>query len=122
MSTLVITIPILPGKLEAWRRLCQEITGRRQPDYEESRRQLGVASEAVWLLRTRRADVAVLHVDAEEPKRLLARLVASEHPFDRWFRQQLIHVCGLDLTPAFLGPAMELLFEWQQVGVAPASA
>lgn len=114
MSALVITVPILPGKAEAWRRLCQEVAGRRRQGYEESRRQLGVASEAVWLLRTPRADVAVVRLDAEEPEHLLARLAASEHPFDRWFKEHLRQICGLDLTPAFLGPTMELVFDWQQ--------
>lgn len=71
-------------------------------------------SEAVWLLHTPRADVAVVCVDAQEPEHLLARLAASEHPFDRWFKEQLHKVCGLDLTPASIGPTMELVFDWQQ--------
>lgn len=114
MTRLVVTAPILPGKVEAWRRLCQEIEGRRQRGYEESRRHLGIVSEAIWLLRTPGAKVAVVCVDTQEPEHLLARLSASEHPFDRWFKEQLREVCGLDLTPAYLGPTMELVFDWQQ--------
>lgn len=114
MTAMVITAPILPGKVEAWRRFCQEIEGRRQQGYKESRRQLGIASEAVWLLRTPRANVAVVRLDAEEPEHLLARLAASQHPFDRWFKERLHHICGLDLTPASLGPTMELVFDWQE--------
>lgn len=114
MPALVVAAPILPDKVEDWRRLCQEIEGRRQQGYEDSRRRLGVASEAVWLLRTPRATVAVVRVDADEPEHLMSRLVASEHPFDRWFKGQLRNICGLDLTPAALGPTMELVFDWQQ--------
>lgn len=114
MATLVLTAPILPGKLEAWRRLCQEIDGRRRQEYETSRRQLGIVSETVWLLRTRHTNVAVVRVDAEEPEHLLARLAASKHPFDRWFKEQLHQICGLDLASAFMGPTMELVFDWQQ--------
>ena len=114
VTAIILTAPILPGKLEAWRRFCQEMQGRRQEGYEQSRRQLGIASEAVWLLRTARADVAVVRVNTEEPEHLLARLAASDHPFDRWFKEQIGEICGLDLSPAFVGPTMELVFTWQQ--------
>lgn len=113
MPALVIAAPILPDKVEAWRRLCQEMKGRRRQGYEESRRQLGITSEAVWLLRTPRANVAVVFLTAEEPEHVMARLAASEHAFDRWFKEQIQQTCGLDLTPASLGPMMELVFNWQ---------
>ena len=114
MTAMFLTAPILPGKVEAWRRFCQEMRGRRQEGYEQSRRQLGIASEAVWLLRTARADVAIVRVNAEEPEHLLSRLAASDHPFDRWFKDQLTEICGVDLSPTFMGPTMELVFTWQQ--------
>ena len=114
MCTLVIAAPILPGKVEAWRRLCQEMEGRRQNGHEESRQQLGIASEAMWLLRTPRANVAVVRIEAAEPEHLLSRLAVSDRPFDRWFKEQLRHVCGLDLRPALLGPTLELVFDWQR--------
>ncbi|MDX1664066.1 MAG: hypothetical protein R3272_09745 [Candidatus Promineifilaceae bacterium] len=117
MTAMVLTAPILPGKVEAWRRFCQEINGRRRREYERSRRQLGIASEAVWLLRTARADIAVVRLDADEPEHLLSRLAASDQPFDRWFKERLHAICGLDLNPALLGPTMELIFTWQQSSV-----
>ena len=110
----VLAVPILPGKVEAWRRLCQEIEGRRHEQYEDSRQGLGVAREAVWLVRTPRSDFAIVYLDAEEPEHLLSRLSVSDHPFDRWFKEQLHEICGLDLTAASLGPTMELVYDWRQ--------
>ena len=42
MSGIVLTFPILAGKVEAWRRFCQEISGSRRQMYEASRQRLGI--------------------------------------------------------------------------------
>lgn len=107
-APLVLAVPILPGKDEAWRRMCQEIKGRRRDGYEQARRALGVAYEAAWLLRAPHSNIAVLYLQANEPEHLLTRLAVSNHPFDRWFRGQLHEICGLEL-----GPAMEMVFDWR---------
>ena len=107
-APLVLAAPILPGKDEAWRRMCQEINGRRRDSYEEARRSLGVDHEAAWLLRGPRSDIAVLYMRANEPEHLLTHLAVSNHPFDRWFKEQIREICGLQL-----GPAMEMVVDWR---------
>ena len=113
-ATLFVAAPILPGKVEGWRRFCQEIDGWRQQGHAESRQRLGIVREAVWLVHTPGAHIAVVRIEAEEPEYLLTRLVASDHSFDRWFKEKLHDIYGLDLTPVSLGPMMELVFDWQQ--------
>jgi hypothetical protein len=95
-APLVLAVPIMPGKDETWRRMCQEIKGHRRDGYEQARRALGVAYEAAWLLRAPRSDIAVLYLQANEPEHLLTRLAVSNHPFDRWFKRQLREICGLE--------------------------
>ena len=111
MTALIVTAPILPGKVERWRRLCQEMDGRRRAGYRESRRRLGIAREAAWLLQTPRSELAVICLEADEPEEIVQRLAVSDHPFDRWFRAQLAEILGLDLANLFQGARAELIFD-----------
>ena len=50
--TIVFAAPILPGQSEEWRRWLQEIMELHRPQYEESRRCLGITGERVWIAET----------------------------------------------------------------------
>ena len=42
MAGIILTFPIVAGKVEAWRRFCQELSGSRRQMYESSRQRLGI--------------------------------------------------------------------------------
>jgi hypothetical protein len=113
VSKIVWAAPILPDKVEAWRRLCQELRAGRSNQFAESRQRLGVTREVTWLFRTGQSELALLCLDAEQPEQLLVRLAASNQPFDLWFKRQLLDICGLDLSQAATGPTLELMLDWQ---------
>jgi len=111
-QTIIVVAPILPGKAEAWRRFMQEILGSRRREYETSRRRLGIRAERVWISETRRWTLGIIIIEADHLDQALAALVASDQPFDRWFREQLLALQGLDLTrpdPALLP---DLVLAW----------
>jgi hypothetical protein len=105
--------PILPGKAEAWRRFMQEMGGSRRGEYEASRRRLGIRVERAWISETRRRTIGIIIIEANHLEQALADLATSDHPFDRWFREQLLTLQGVDLArpdPALLP---DLIFAWQ---------
>jgi hypothetical protein len=111
--TALIIAPILPGKAEAWRRFMQEMGGARHAEYEASRRRLGIQAEWAWISETRRRTIGIIIIEADHLEQALADLATSDHPFDRWFREQLLTLQGVDLTrpdPALLP---DLVFAWQ---------
>jgi len=115
--TLAVVFPILPGKQEAWRRFYQKLLGSRRYEYEESRKRLGITKELAWFHHAQRAyqgDEAIIYLEVERPERLAQQLLTSEHPFDRWFRQQLLELYGLDLAHSLVCQLNELVFVWQQ--------
>ena len=117
MESLVCVLPILPGKQEEWRRFCQVLQGSRRCQYEESRQRLGITRELAWLhtpLQALQGEVVVVCLEVEHPEQVLPQLAASDLPFDRWFRQQLLELHGLDIAEAPPGPANELVFVWQK--------
>ena len=48
MKSLLITAPILPGKLEVWRRCVREVLGARRGDYHTAIREGGLTRLRVW--------------------------------------------------------------------------
>ena len=111
--TIVFAAPILPGKSELWRRLLQEMIEARRPEYEESRRRLGVSGDWVWIAETVNGNVAVIAVVAAQPEQVLAQLANSSRPFDRWYREQLLALQGCDITKPLNRASPELVLKWR---------
>jgi hypothetical protein len=119
MPGIVLTFPIVAGKVEAWRRFCQEMSGSRRLMYEASRRELGITREKLALVETAFGSAAITTLEAVDVGLALNQIIASDLPFDRWYRERMqeLHGLNLDSYKEFLLPAppplrQELLFEW----------
>lgn len=119
MPGVILTFPIVAGKVEAWRRFCQELSGSRRQMYEASRHRLGITRERLALVETAFGSAAVTTLEAPDMDRALGQIIASNLPFDRWYREQVRELHGINLagyeqflqhTP--LPPDQELIFEW----------
>jgi hypothetical protein len=119
MPGIILTFPIVSGKVEAWRRFCQELAGSRRHMYETSRHRLGITYERLALVETAFGSAAVTTLEAPDVDRALGQIIASPLPFDRWYREQMlelhgIHLAGYELflQQTSLPPNQELIFEW----------
>ena len=119
MPGIILTFPIVAGKVEAWRRFCQELSGSRRQMYEDSRHRLGISRERLALVETAFGSAAVTTLEAPDVDRALGQIIASPLPFDRWYREQVRELHGINLagyeqfmqqTPLPLN--QELIFEW----------
>jgi hypothetical protein len=98
MSGIVLTFPILGGKVEAWRRFCQELAGSKRKSYEASRQQLGITREQLALVDTAFGATAVTTLEAPDVAQALGQIIASVLPFDIWYREQLQELHGINLA------------------------
>ena len=119
MPGIVLTFPILVGKVEAWRRFCQELSGSRLQMYISSRRRMGITYERVTLVETTFGSTAVTTLEGVDMDRALGQIVTSILPFDRWYRDRILDLHGVDIAGyklfsqrAQLTHEQELLFEW----------
>ena len=119
MSGIILTFPILDGKVEAWRRFCQELCSFRREPYETSRQRLGITRERLALVETAFGATAVTTLEAPDVAQALGQIIISELPFDVWYREKLQELHGVNLAgyeqfaqPTPLPPNQELLFEW----------
>jgi hypothetical protein len=120
MSGIVLTFPILTGKVEAWRRFCQELNGSQQRMYEASRQKLGITREQLALVDTAFGATAVTTLEAPNVAQALGQIITSSLPFDVWYRERLQDLHGVNLagyekfaqrTPLTLN--QEVHFEWK---------
>jgi hypothetical protein len=118
MSGITLTFPIVPDKVEAWRRFCQEMSGSRRQMYEASRQRLGITRERLALVESGFGSAAVTTLEADDVGLALDQIIASDLPFDRWYREQMQELHGINLAryEIFSQQAppenQELLFEW----------
>jgi hypothetical protein len=119
MSGIILILPILAGKVEAWRRFCQEMSGSRRFPHEASRLQQGITRERLSLVETPFSAAAVTNFEAENVVRALSEILMSDLPFDCWYREQIHMLHGVNLLryEQFTQHQSELenqemLFEW----------
>jgi phosphoserine phosphatase len=87
--------------------------------YEASRQRLGITRERLVLIETTFGSAAVTTLEAADVDRALGQIIASKLPFDRWYREQVrtLHGINLDGYEQFMQQAplpsnQELIFEW----------
>ena len=119
MSGIVLTFPILAGKVEAWRRFCQELSGSQLQMYISSRRRLGITCERMALVETAYGSTAVTTLEAPDVAQALGKIIASKLSFDIWYRERLQELHGVNLAgyeqfaqPTPLPQNQEVHFEW----------
>ena len=122
MAGIVLTFPIVAGKVEAWRRFCQELSGTRRKKYEDSRRRMGITRERLALVNSEFGSTAVTTLEAPDVAQALGSIIASVLPFDIWYRERLQELHGVNLagyekfslrTP--LPENQEVHFEWELI-------
>jgi hypothetical protein len=123
MPGMILTLPILSGKVEAWRRFCQELSGSRLQMYISSRRRMGITYERLALVETTYGALSVATLEAPNVARVISQIITSILPFDRWYRERIEELHGIDMTayeqfsqPKPLQDNQELLFEWSLDG------
>ena len=99
MSIVAMAMPILPGKLEEWRRFSGELMGARHGAYEASRRRLGVREHS-FLQHTPMGDLLIIVWEGENPMAAMAALAASRDPFDQWSAEKAKELHGVDPSQA----------------------
>ena len=119
MSGVVMSNPIRPGKVEAWRRFCQELGSSRRQSFEESRRRLGITRERLGVVETPFGSAAITAIDAPNVGQALGEIMTSDLPFDRWYRGRIQELQGVKQSSygllserPQLSEDQELLFEW----------
>lgn len=93
----MVIIPVMPHKEEAWRRFIQELQGSRGRAFRVWCRRLELDVEQIWLNETPGGTVVIVKLTIGDRETTLKRLADMRTPFERWLRQQILTLHGLDL-------------------------
>jgi hypothetical protein len=111
MPALAFVLPLLPGKTDTDRAAMTSCwRGERQAEYEEARRRVGITREAVFIQHTPGGDVVVVYQEADDVEAALKGLATSQEPFDRWFRDHVREVHGVNVEDGFPPPEQVMDF------------
>lgn len=98
MPEFAFAVPVVAGKEDLDRQVLQEMEGPRREEYEAALREAGMTRQAIWHQQTPAGTVAVVLVEGDDPVAAVAAFGASDAPFNRWFREQMEEVHGIDIS------------------------
>jgi hypothetical protein len=99
MDSLLITAPILSGKLDTWRRFVAALLGERRSAYRAVMRDTGLTRLRVWHAREPDGShSAKVLFEGPTPGQFLQRIASAQDDFSTWFRSLLVDAHGLDLS------------------------
>ena len=113
MPLVVRAFPVLPGKEEQLREMAAAMAGDRRAEAAEFYRSFGVTRESWHLQHTDHGAWVIGVTDVPDDLEAKAQAYAtSERPFDRWFKNQVLAISGIDPDVEPLGPPTQTLFEF----------
>ena len=114
MPLIVRAFPVLRGKEEDVRRLAAEMAGPRREEAREFYRSFGVVRESWHYQETPHGPMVIGVTEVNGDVSSIAQEYAeSSRPFDRWFKDQVKNLSGIDPDIQPLGPPSEVIFDTQ---------
>lgn len=111
MTTTTFALAVPGDKIDAVRAFVAELLGPRREEFDRSWRAKGFRRETAWIQRTPDGALVLVLIEADDLARAYGELAVSDAPFDRWYRERVLELYGVDLRHP--GPPNELLAEWQ---------
>lgn len=105
-----ITVPILPGKTEQWKKFINELKANRYEEFAESRKKLGVR-ERTFLQSTPQGDFIIVTLEGENPQKAFTDFAKTNDAFTKWFAKQALEIHGFDLENPPQAPLPELVID-----------
>ncbi len=89
--------PLAADKLEAWEAWIAELNGPRKADFEEMNARHGLTEHRAYLQPMPDGNYAVLVVhEGPGGDDFMAAVMTSDNEFDRWFRDSVAEIHGMD--------------------------
>lgn len=98
MGEAAMTVPILPGKKDAFERLCLTLQGPKSRDVADMLKRHEGTEESWFIESGPQGDVCIVYWEAERPSRPPEVFMHSKHPFDLWLKAELKEITGVDLN------------------------
>ena len=117
MTRVVRAFPVLPGKEIAAREFADTLGGTRRPEATAFFNRFGIKSESWHLQQTPHGAFVIVVSELAAPPGIQVNVQAqsyasAQEPFERWFKDNVRGLCGVDPDAQPLGPPTETIFDW----------
>ena len=117
MARVVRAFPVLPGREKAAREFAATLGGARRAEATAFFSQFGVKSESWHWQQTPQGAFVIVVTELAAPPGIQVQVQAQSYasaqgPFERWFKDNVRELCGVDADTQPLGPPTENVFEW----------
>jgi hypothetical protein len=114
MALIVRAFPVLPGKEEGLRQLAEEMSGTEREQAAAFYCGFAVVRESWHLQKTAEGSWAICVTEiAQDPAAMGRAYAGSQRPFDRWFKERVRDLTGIDPDVQPFGPPSETIFNWE---------
>jgi hypothetical protein len=119
MAMVVRAFPVLPGKEQAAREFAETLGSTRRDDAGEFFRRYSVTRESWHLQQTPQGSFIIVVTELGAAPGLQVHVQAqayasAQHSFDRWFKDNVRDLCGVNPDEQPLGPPTQTIFEWSE--------
>lgn len=104
--------PVLSGMEEKWMLLLSELSGPRDEEYRGYLWRYGITLEKIFLQTTHLGEMAILYMEGDDPPGAISRFARSHHPFDVWYREEMLYLNGVDFIRRQTAPHPYLILDW----------
>ena len=113
MAMIVRAFPVLPGKEQAAREFAHRVGGERKQETATFLQAFGVRRESWHLQETPQGIQIIVVTDVEDPPHERAQAYgASQGAYERWFKDNVRALSGVNPDVQPLGPPTETIFSW----------
>ncbi len=112
MPFVVRAFPVLPHHEGALRDFAHQMANERAAEGADFYRRFGVSHESWHLQLAASGPLVIAVTEVADAEATAATYAASQQPFDRWFKDQVLHLTGVSPDRDPLGPPTEQIFEF----------
>jgi hypothetical protein len=106
-------LPVLAGKTEAAHSFFGELETQRKSTFAASEQRINIAKESWYLQQTPQGDLLLVYIESPDFANALKSFSRSQDEFDKWFKQRIAEVTGVDLNNPPPGPLSEQLSSYE---------
>ena len=115
MDQTCFVLPIVSGKTDQARSFIQEMGNARRTEFDLAQQRCSISFEVWYLASLPTGDCLIVFQESADIARAFGIIAQSDDEFDRWFKQGLIEVAGVDLDnlPEMQFPELLLSYSTQ---------
>jgi hypothetical protein len=114
MQSIILALPILPGKTEAAKAMFKTIKDEKWKEYDRVQKKSGIEKERDFLQMTPMGDMLLVYFESKDVQKTFMAFSASKDPFDIWYIEEMKKNTGIDFSQPSSEPLPELLISYDK--------